>query len=897
MRQDRTSPDDILRLINQKENTRGKLKIFFGYAAGVGKTYSMLENAHSEKENGADVVCGYIEPHTRPHTLNLLEGLEVLPPLEVSHKSITLKEFDLDAALKRHPDIVLVDELAHTNAPGLRHPKRYQDINELLEAGINVYTTVNVQHIESLNDIVASITGVIVNERIPDSVFDGADRVELVDIEPDELIKRLNNGYIYRPEQAKRAVTNFFSVTNLTALREIALRRTADHVNRLSEKEKQLNGSEYYTNEHILVCLSSSPTNAKIIRTATRLANAFKCKFTALFVETKNFENMSDDDKAKLRDNINLAKRLGANLQTVYGDDIALQIAEFARLWGVSKIVVGRSSTKRKFGFGTMSFSEKISFYAPNLDIYVIPDAKTPNYYKKPKQKIGFRLSGSDIVISLGILILFTGIGKIFDMCNFNESNIIMMYLLGVLITALTTTNRFYSIASSVLSVLVFNFFFTEPTLSLTAYASGYPATFAIMFACAFLISSLASKIKKHARLSAQMAYRTKILLETNQILQQENCKSDIINVTVKQIMKLIKKDIVYYDIDGERLAAPTVYLVDKNKHSSGDQYVSKNEQAVAAWVHKNNKHAGATTSTLGDSKCLYLAVRAANKVYGVIGIPLQNEVLDTFENGLLLSMIGELALALEKEAANTEREKANLKAKNEGLRANLLRAISHDLRTPLTGISGNASILMNNENEIDESKRKHLYTDIYDDSMWLINLVENMLSVTRLEDGSMNLHLQAELIDEVITESLCHINRNSKLHKINIINSGDYLMAKMDARLIVQVIINIIDNAIKYTPQNSEITISTKSSNNMIVIEIADNGTGISDEMKERVFDMFYTGEHKIVDSRRSLGLGLALCKSIINAHGGNISVHDNMPNGAVFKFTLPREEIKLHE
>ena len=373
--------DKLLKAIQEEERdkTRGCLKIFFGYAAGVGKTYAMLKAAHEAKQRGIDVIAGYIEPHARPKTAALLPGLEVLPSKSVPYNGITLREFDIDAALQRKPQLILVDELAHTNADGSRHAKRYQDIKELLYAGIDVYTTVNVQHIESLNDMVASITGVFVRERIPDSIFDQADQVELVDIEPQELIERLKEGNVYRESQAKRAVNNFFTVENLTALREIALRRCADRVNILTENSRIKSHGDYHTDEHILVCLSSSPSNAKLIRTAARMANAFRSDFTALFVETPAFSAMKAEDKKRLQDNVHLARQLGAKIETVYGDDIPLQVAEFARLSGVSKIVIGRSAAAKKHLFSKPTLTEKLIAHAPNLDVHIIPDTTSPH--------------------------------------------------------------------------------------------------------------------------------------------------------------------------------------------------------------------------------------------------------------------------------------------------------------------------------------------------------------------------------------------------------------------------------------------------------------------------------------------------------------------------------------
>ena len=463
MEDNRINPDVLLKKIKKenKPSNYGKLKIFFGYAAGVGKTYTMLEAAHMAKKAGVDVIIGYVEPHIRPETMVLLDGLEDIATLELRHNGISIREFNLDEAIKRNPQLIIVDELAHTNLQGCRHSKRYQDINELLKLGINVYTTVNVQHIESLNDIVASITGVIVRERIPDSMFDNAEQVEFVDIEPTELIERLNDGKIYNKLQTRSALKNFFVIENLVALREIALRRCADRITRISEKNRVIQGNNYYVDEHILVCLSSSPSNPKIIRTGSRMANAFKGRFTALFVETPDFKEIGEENLKRLRQNINLATQLGANIETINGDDIAFQIAEFARLSGVSKIVLGRNNAKRKNIFSKPSLTEKLTGYAPNIDIYIIPDKKIKGYKSKKYRDIDFNIL--DIIKSIVMFLTATGLSAIFYKLHFSESNIIMIYILSVLIISVITSKRMYSLILSILSVLSFNFFFTLP--------------------------------------------------------------------------------------------------------------------------------------------------------------------------------------------------------------------------------------------------------------------------------------------------------------------------------------------------------------------------------------------------------------------------------------------------
>lgn len=880
------------------EKERGKLRIYFGYAAGVGKTYAMLSDAHEAKKDGIDVVSGYIEPHDRPETMTVLQGLEALPPLEILYKGILLKEFDLDGAIRRKPELILVDELAHTNAQGCRHKKRYQDVEELLRAGIDVYTTINVQHIESLNDVVASITGVTVKERIPDSVFDSADQIELVDIEPEDLIERLNKGKIYRKDQAQRALSNFFTKEKLVALREIALRRTADQVNRIAiQNSEQPKGKGSYFNEHILVCLSSAPSNAKVIRTAARMADAFHGTFTALFVETSESQELPDKISLALRENVRLAEQLGAQIATVYGEDIPGQIAEYANISRVSKIVMGRSGQKGSW-FSKSSFVDRLTAVAPNLDVYIIPDTQSSSAKKsfkfgKPSQK----LSAADAAKSVGILAICTLIGYWFDLLGFIEANIITVYILGVLLNAIITRGRLYSMVSSVLSVLIFDFLFTRPYFSLHVYDSGYPITLLVMLSAAFITGTLTKRVKEQARESAQKAYRTEILLETSRNLQQAKNQSEILSETAGQLVKLLNRTIVFYSVQQEALSEPMVFVNDDTAADTQD-YLGQDERAVAEWVYKNNKRAGATTGTLSAAKCLYLAVRQGNTVLAVAGIVLdRNYPLETFEKNLMIAMLSECALALEKERLNETQKQISIQIQQEQLRANLLRAISHDLRTPLTSISGNAGILMANSEVLNKEQKTALYTDIYDDSMWLINLIENLLSITRIDNGTLNLNLQPELLEEVITEALLHVNRKSEEHFIKTVLDDELLMAKMDSQLIVQVLINIVDNAIKYTPSGSHILISARREAQTVLVEIADDGSGIPEGAKPRLFDMFYTVDNSRGDGRRGLGLGLALCKSIIEAHEGKIYARANTPRGTVFGFTLQAEEVNIHE
>ena len=607
---------------------QGRLKIFFGYAAGVGKTYAMLEAAHQAKTEGIDVVVGYVEPHARSDTLALLTGLEVLPNQMIDYRGIQLREFDLDQALQRKPQLILVDELAHNNAQGCRHTKRYQDVEELLQAGINVYTTVNVQHLESLNDLVSSITGITVNERIPDHVFDRASQVELVDIEPNELIKRLQTGKVYRERQAKQALQNFFTTENLAALREIAMRRTADQLNRSAVQEG--NQKSARAGEHILICLSSAPSNAKVIRTAARMADAFHSGFTALFVQTPETKELSGENMRRLRSNLHLAEQLGAQISSVYGTDPAVQIAEYARVSGVTKIVMGRINHKQNPITGKKSLADRL-IELTDLDVYIIPDRQP--LYKKPIGKLRIpkaHFSWRDVTIMLVSLLLSTAVGFGFYDAGFSESNIITVYILGVLMTAVWTNGYFYGAVDSLLSVAAFNYFFTVPRFTFQANDPSYPVTFLIMLFSSIIASSLASRVKAQARLAAQKSYYTELLLESSQKFQKGRTEWDCLRLAAEQLNRMFGRPILYALDGAEQDLTFRVEPADEKSVLSG---LSSQEIGVAKWVQKNNKHAGATTNTLPDSKWLFLSVRGTQGVMGIVGFPnVRYTVPDAFE-------------------------------------------------------------------------------------------------------------------------------------------------------------------------------------------------------------------------------------------------------------------------
>ena len=863
----------------------GRLKIFFGYAAGVGKTYAMLEAAHQAHKEGVDVGVGYVEPHARQDTLALREGLDVLSCREVDYRGIRLREFDLDGALARRPQLILVDELAHSNAPGCRHTKRYQDVEELLQAGINVYTTVNVQHLESLNDLVTSITGIVVNERIPDHVFDRANQVELVDIAPADLEKRLEEGKIYRQRQAKQALENFFTAENLTALREIAMRRTADQLNRTAVQEKK--GKAARAGDHILICLSSAPSNAKVIRTAARMAEAFHSGFTALFVQTPETKELSGENIKRLRSNLRLAEQLGAQIATVYGADPAEQIAEYARVSGITKIVMGRVNHRQHPWIGQKSLADRL-IERTDLDVYIIPDRQP--LYKKPLGKLRksrVRFSWRDAVVTLLCLAISTAVGFAFDWAGFSESNIITIYILGVLVTAVSTSGHLYGAANSLLSVLAFNFFFTEPRFTLQADGPSYPVTFLIMLSSSIIASSLASRVKEQARMAAEKSYYTELLLGSSQKLQTIRTEWDCLRLTAEQLSRMFDRPVIYALNDADKELDFRIEPADE--HTLLEK-LSTEEIGVAKWVQKNNKHAGATTNTLPDSKWLFLSVRGTRGVMGIVGVPIAGYVVpDAFEKNLMVALLGECGLSQERIRLEEERNQIALQTQRESLQANLLRAVSHDLRTPLTNINGSVGILMGKDQTLKPEVREQLYTAIDDDTNWLINMTENLLAATQLETDRTKLKTAPELLEDLFQSAVRQLDRRARDHHISVDLEDQTLMASMNAGMIQSVINNMMNNAIQYTPKDSHIILSGTRRKDWVEISVSDDGPGIPDEAKKHLFDLFYTAEQGKPDSKRGLGLGLHLCQSIVNAHGGTITVSDHAPSGTTFRFTLP--------
>ena len=659
----------------------------------------------------------------------------------------------------------------------------------------------------------------------------------------------------------------------------------------------QNKGSEI-PKEHILVCLSSSPSNERIVRMAGEMAQAFCASLTALYVQTPGDADMNAEDTVRLQANMRLGQQLGAEIVTTHGEDVATQIAEYVRLSDVTKIVIGRSGVQRLHFWSESTLTEQLITLAPEVDIYIIPDVEA---YKNCRRNQPLTIrpafpTARELLLTIGILAVTTVIGWIFLRLSFANDNIIMVYLLGVLLTSTFTSGYTCGVLSAFLSVLLFNYFLTEPRLSLAAYGSKYPITFAVMFAAALLTSTLAAKLKAHAQLSARDAYRTKLLFDMNRQLQKAETPEEVYRMTATQIQKLMQRDVLIYPAQGNALLDGNIYPADgSSPYSIPD---TDREQNVVQWVWQNRKRAGATTQNFPKAKRLYLAIRTGQQIYGVVGIPMEKQTQpDAFTSSVLFSILGECSLALDNLRNAREKEEAAVLAKNEQLRANLLRSISHDLRTPLTSISGNADTLLHSYDVLDEQTRKQIFTDIYDDAQWLTGLVENLLSITKIVDGSVKLHLSDQVVDDIISEALRHIDRRAAEHHIAVDCGDVLLLARMDAGLIMQVLINLVNNAVKYTPVGSNIRITAIPRENMAEICVSDNGPGIPNELKERVFEMFFTGGNPIGDSRRSLGLGLTLCQTIVHAHHGEMTLKDNSPHGCIFSFTIPLSEVNLNE
>jgi len=886
----RPDPDAVLEDIQTHRDTRlGRLKIFFGYAAGVGKTYAMLDDAQEQYKCGADVLVGYIEPHTRPETMQLLRGLPALPPKTIQYRNMELKEFDLDEALKRRPDLILVDELAHTNAEGVRNRKRFQDIEELLNAGIDVYTTVNVQHMESLNDVVENITKIKVQETVPDYIFDRADKIKLIDIEPDELLRRFDEGKIYRPERAETAMRNFFTRENLRLLREITMRRAADRISNENQSERRLSGK--MANTKLLVCIGPSPSSARCIRWTARASEAFHAHWIALYVESIESEHLTGEQQKTLRENMDLAEKLGAEVVTLTGHDIAVSVSEYAKLSGITNIVVGKSRNKKTLkNLFEMDFEDKLISLLPSIEVHIIPGGTARRNYKKPRKtrrNQSFIFSWKDAASTISLLIAPTLLSLVLRRFGIGDHNIIMVYILSVLVISRVTAGYAYGIAASVVSVLAFNFFFTEPYYTLNAIQPGYPITFLIMLLVALITSTLTVRIKTEAKRAVQREHRTEVLYEINKKLLATRGLDNIVALTNDYVVNLFDRSAVLFTADPEQGKDGSVLQATEDVDTS--VLNSADEKAVAHWVFLNQKRAGAGTDTLMGARAFYMPVISQGKVLAVLGISCAKGKLDHNARLFLRMIASQVAMALERQRLSDEQRTMFVESEKEKMRSTLLRAISHDLRTPLAGILGASSAVRENGKTLDEDTRDKLIANIQDESQWLIRMVENLLSMTRINDGTSSVTKSPEAAEEVVGEAVSRIKKRFPQREIAVYVPEELLEVPMDGTLIVQVLINLLENAIKYSPGDSPIEVHLKKNGEWAQFEVLDRGRGISEDDLPRLFTSYALNANKSPDSSRGMGVGLSICMTIIKAHNGKIEAANRKDGGAAFRFALP--------
>ncbi|WP_437594645.1 DUF4118 domain-containing protein [Sorangium sp. So ce1000] len=889
-RDDRPDPEALLAAAREEEERarKGKLKIFFGAAPGVGKTYAMLKAARSLREDEIDVVVGWVETHGRAETEALLDEpppLPRLPAIEVEHRGRTLRDFDLEAALARRPKLLVVDELAHTNAPGLRHPKRWQDVMDLLDAGIDIYTTVNVQHVESLNDVVAQVTGVVVRETVPDSMIERADEIELIDLPPDDLLERLREGKVYLSEQIERAASHFFRKGNLIALRELALRRTAERVDDQMRGYMRAHGIQktWAVAERIVVCVGPSPMSARLIRATRRMAGSLKAEWHAIYVQTPAQTRLSQADRERVDRNLALAERLGATTVQLHGDRIAGEVLRYARRHNVSKIVVGKPTHPRWKDFVYGSLLDDLVRQSGGIDVYVIQGVdETARPEPGPPERR--RRRPLPYVWSACVVALCTLVSRL--MHPFSDlANLIMVYLLGVVVVA----SRFGigpSVFASVLGVAAFDFFFVEPYLTFTVSDLRYLLTFGIMLIVALVIASLTVRIRRQVESASDREQRTAALYAMSKELTALRGIDRLSLAAARHVAEVFGADaaVLLPGPDG-RLAV--------RAGTAEDLAASEQELAVAAWAHAHGKAAGAGTDTLPSAGAMHLPLQGSSGPIGVLSVrPRQpSSSLDLSRRELLGAFVTQTALALERALLAREAQRAQLHAQAEELRNALLSSVSHDLRTPLATITGAAGALLDDgdgEAALDPAARRDLTQTVLEEAQRLERLVRNLLDMTRLESGALAVKKEWLPLEEVVGAALNRVEEHLEGRQISIELGRATRLVPMDGVLFEQVLINLLENALKYSPAGSPIAIRGFTEGDVAMLEIKDRGQGIPEGEEELIFEKFYRGRGH---SRQGLGLGLTICRGIVAAHGGRITAENRPHGGAIFRVTLPIE------
>ena len=893
MHDTRPDPDILLARVQEEEThqARGKLKIFFGATAGVGKTYAMLEAAHARRAEGVDVVVGWIDTHGRAETEVLLQGLEILSRRPVAYRGTTLEAFDLDAVLARQPTLLLVDELAYTNPQGARHPKRWQDVAELLDAGINVYTTVNVQHLESLNDVVAQITGIVVRETIPDSILEQADEVELIDLPPDDLLQRLREGKVYVSQQAEQALHNFFRKGNLIALRELALRRTAERVDAQMQvyRRDHAIAETWPTTERILVCVSPSPLAVRLVRAARRMATRLRAEWLVVYVETPAYLRLPAADRDRVVQTLRLADQLGAETVTLSGQSVSEELLTYARTRNASKIVIGKPKRPRwrELVFG--SVVEEIIKHSGDIDVYVISGEQGDS---RPLFT-PLRERASDWVSytwGLGSVALCTVLAwQLFP--HLAEANLIMLYLLGVAVVAMRF-GRGPAIWASVLSVAAFDFFFVLPYLSFAVSDMQYLVTFTVMLFVALVISTLTVRLRQQAEAARQRERRTAALYAMSRELASRRGVDDLLQAAARHISAVFESRLALLLPHASGHLSPWQRSVDGQSSDAGERttfVLGPKEAGVAQWVYDHQHMAGLGTTTLPSAEALYLPLVAARGTVGVLGVrPAQPRRLLTPEQvALLETFASQTALALERALLAEEAQQAQLQVETERLRNSLLSSVSHDLRTPLTAITGATSTLLEEDMRLDTPTRHELLQTVHEEAARLNRLVSNLLAMTRLESGAVQVHKEWQPLEEVVGAALTRLEALLHDRPLTTHLPADLPLVPLDSVLIEQVLINVLDNAMKYTPPGSPLALAAWTTDSAVTVEVADQGPGLAPGDEQRIFEKFYRAQRSGESS--GAGLGLTICRGIIEAHGGHLWAENRPGGGAVLRFTLP--------
>ena len=879
----RPSPDVLLE--RAEREARGRLKIFLGAAPGVGKTFEMLMSGRARQADGVDVVIGVVETHGRSETKALMDGFEILARRTNAYRGQQLEEMDLDAILARRPALVLVDELAHTNAPGSRHPKRYLDVQEILSRGIDVYSTLNIQHVESLNDVVAQITRIRVRETVPDSIVDRADDIEIIDITPDDLIKRLADGKIYAPKTARRAIENYFSPGNLTALRELALRRTAQRVDDqlLDHMQAHAISGPWAAGERLLVCLDQRASGASLVRYARRQADRLRAPWAVLHLETPQAASLSDEEKDRLAANMRLAEQLGAETVTLPALSPAREIIAYANANNFTHIVVGRPSRSRWRQLWQGSVTQDLIRHAGNISVHIISgDARDGEPRRGVKNAVAparFVVRPYLLSVVVVLLAILAGIGldQILDV-----QNLALVFLMAVL-AASVRGGLEAGLFASILGALSFNFFFLEPRYTFTVRDPESLVALFFYFGVALVASNLTAAVQRQAVAARQRVRTTENLYLFSKKLASTGTLDDVLWATAFQIASMLQVRVVILLPEGDSVVVKAGYPPD-------DTLVDA-DIAAAKWAWEHNRPAGRGADTLPGAKRLYLPMRTGRDAVGVIGLDKdrQGPILTPEQQRLFDALSDQAALAIERVQLVCDVDAAKLAAETDRLRAALLTSISHDLKTPLAAIMGSADALKDLGAQLDEASRCELLSTVVDESERLNRFIANLLDMTRIGAGAMEPNYAWHFAGDIVGSALARAGKMVSHHKIGAHIPETLPMLRVDPVLFEQVLFNLVDNAAKYSPEDTLIEIHGRRDGNAVLITIHDEGPGIPPDDIERIFDSFYRirkGDHV----RAGTGLGLSICRGFVEAMGGTITAA-NRPDrsGAVFTIRMP--------